>query len=393
MDERGSTSGTIRPWSLPTGLGLVTGRVPNVAQFHGGDISTGQRTRIVLEPLRRRFRHPERTAFVLSGGGNRGALQVGMLRTLLEHRIRPDFVVGCSVGAINGAAIAAEPSLATVGRLQDMWLGLDEDDILPQGLLPTTVQLALKGESIHQNGGLRRVIEQLLPVRTFEELALPFQCVATDVDAAAEHWFTTGDLIAPLLASAALPAVLPMVTIDGVRYLDGGIVNDVPVVRAVELGATHIYVLHTGSFDRPQPEPKRPIDVALQAYWIARRNRFRRDLAAIPPEVEMTVLPTGETPTLTYRDLTHTGQLISVAYLASNDFLEGRATPAPHVTSTAEPEASRLRLLIDRVRDLAGDDERMPPGDGRPEPTPAPAVGSANVGPREPDERPSGDGD
>jgi NTE family protein len=309
----------------------------------------------MLEPLRRRFRRPEKTAFVLSGGGNRGALQVGMLRALLEHRIRPDIVVGCSVGALNGAAMAAQPTLATVGRLQDLWLSLDDDDIFPSGLLPSTVQLALKGESIHGNEGLRRVIEELLPVRTFEALEVPFECVATDVDAAAEHWFSRGPLVEALLASAALPAVLPIVHIDGIRYLDGGIVNDVPVVRAVELGATHVYVLHTGSFDRPRPEPKRPLDVAFQAYWIARRHRFRRDLAAIDPEVQVTVLPTGEAPSLSYRDLTHSAELISVAYLASNDFLEGRAVSAPHVSSTAEP-ASRLRMFIDRVREPDGGD-------------------------------------
>ena len=308
----------------------------------------------MLEPIRRRFRRPEKTAFVLSGGGNRGALQVGMLRALLEHQIKPDLVVGCSVGALNGAAMAADPNLATVGRLQDLWLSLDDDDIFPSGLLPTTVQLALKGESIHGNEGLRRVIDGLLPVRTFAELRVPFECVATDVNAAAEHWFTTGPLVDALLASAALPAVLPMVTIDGVRYLDGGIVNDVPVLRAVELGATKVYVLHTGSFDRPRPEPKRPLDVALQAYWIARRHRFRRDLAAIDGDIQVTVLPTGEAPSISYRDLTHTAQLISVAYLASTDYLEGRAIPAPHVTSTAEP-ASRLRLLLDRVRDVDAD--------------------------------------
>jgi NTE family protein len=316
----------------------------------------------VLEPIRRRWRRPDKTAFVLSGGGNRGALQIGMLRALLEHRIKPDLVVGCSVGALNGAAVAADPSLGMVGRLQDLWLSLDDDDIFPAGLLPSTVQLALRGEAIHDNDGLRRVIESILPVMTFEALQVPFECVATDIDAAAEHWFSSGSLVEPLLASAAIPAVLPAVTIDGVRYLDGGIVNDVPVVRAVELGATHVYVLHVGSFGRPRPEPRRPLDVAVQAYWIARRNRFRRDLAAISGQVKVTVLPTGETPNLSYRDLTHTAELISVAYLAANDYLEGRAAPPLPVTSTPEP-ASRLKFLLDRVREIAGEEEHPAPAD------------------------------
>ena len=126
----------------------------------------------------------------------------------------------------------------------------------------------------------------MIGTRTFADLVVPFQCVATDIDQAREVWFSEGPLIEPILASAALPAVLPPVEIDGIRYMDGAVLNDVPVTRAVGLGATHVYVLHTGTFDRPRPEPRRPLDVALQAYWIARRARFQRDLAALPPDVD-----------------------------------------------------------------------------------------------------------
>ena len=208
-----------------------------------------------MRPLRGLLgRHrPAMTAFVLSGGGVLGALQVGMLRALLEHRIQPDLVLGCSVGALNGVAIAAEPSLAMVGRLQETWLDLEGRDVLPAGLLPTTVQLARKGEAVHGNEGLRTVLEEILPVATFEELAVPFQCVATDIVAAREVWFSSGTLVEPILASAALPAMLPPVEIDGVRYIDGAVVNDVPVTRAVDLGATTIYILHVGRLRPPPP--------------------------------------------------------------------------------------------------------------------------------------------
>lgn len=292
--------------------------------------------------LKRLPRPHDRTAFVLSGGGNRGALQVGMLRALLEQRIVPDLIVGCSVGALNGAAVAEEPTLARVGALQDLWLSVERSDIFPSGLLPTTVQLALRGEALHDSDGLRAVAERVLAARTFEDLTVAFQCVATDIVAADEHWFSTGPLLDPILASAALPAVFPAVEIDGVRYMDGAVVNDVPVTRAVELGATRIYVLHVGSFDRPRPEPRRPLDVALMAYWIARRYRFRRDLARIPEGIEVTVLPTGETPELRYSDLTHSGELIDIAYRAAADFLTGRSDPTLPLTSqpaSPEPDA------------------------------------------------------
>jgi len=278
---------------------------------------------------RRDGRHPKRpVGFVLSGGGNLGALQIGMMRALLEHDIRPDLIVGCSVGAINGAALAEDPTLAGALRLERLWRALDGKELMPAGWLPNTVAIARRGEAIHENHGLRRHLEQSLSARTFEELAVPFQCVATDLVGVREVWFRSGPLIEPILASAALPAVYPAVEIDGVRYLDGGIVDDVPMTRAVELGARTLYVLQVGLFSRPRPEPKRPLDVAVQAYWIARHHRFKRELAAMPPDIELHLLPTGQTPSMRYNDFTRTSELISLAYEASSAYLAGRQLPA-----------------------------------------------------------------
>jgi NTE family protein len=267
-------------------------------------------------------------AFVLSGGGNLGALQIGMMRALLEHDVRPGLIVGCSVGAINGAGLAEDPTLAGALRLERLWRALDGKELMPAGWLPNPVAIARRGEAIHENHGLRRHLEQTLTARTFEELAVPFQCVATDVVGVREVWFRSGPLIEPILASAALPAVYPAVEIEGVRYLDGGIVDDVPMSRAVELGARTLYVLQVGLFSRPRPEPKRPLDVAVQAYWIARHHRFKRELAAMPSDIELHLLPTGQTPLMRYNDFTRTSELISLAYEASSAYLAGREVPA-----------------------------------------------------------------
>jgi NTE family protein len=273
-----------------------------------------------LRDLLRRRSGP--VAFVLSGGGNLGAIQVGMLRALVEYEIRPDMILGASVGALNGAAFAQQPTLIGVARIEELWRGLDGRDVMPSGWLPGAVAIARRGESLHGNEGLRRVIEGALDVTVFEDLEVPFQCVATDVAAAREHWFESGPLVEPILASAALPAVYPAVDIDGVRYLDGAIVNDTPVSRAVDLGARTIYVLHCGSFDRPRPDPKRPLDVAVQAYWISRHHRFKRDLATLPQGIDAVVLPTGQPPLMRFNDFTRSGELIAAAYHASERFLD-----------------------------------------------------------------------
>lgn len=278
------------------------------------------------------------TAFVLSGGGNLGAIQVGMLRALVEARIRPDLVLGCSVGAMNGAAYAQEPNLVGVGRLEELWRSIDGKDVMPSGWMPSTVALARRGESVHDNAGLRRLVESVITVERFDELAIPFQCVATDVVGASEVWFDSGPLIEPILASAAIPAIYPAVEIDGVRYLDGAIVNDVPMTRAVELGASTVFVLQVGAFDRPRPEPRRPLDVAVQAYWIARHNRFKRDLVALPDDRDVVILPTGQPPIMRFNDFTHSGELMGAAYDATRSFLAARATAT--VSSTAGEGAS-----------------------------------------------------
>jgi NTE family protein len=299
-----------------------------------------------VSPLLDRFRRQHRgdaVAFVLSGGGNLGALQVGMLRALLERRIVPELILGCSVGAINGAAAAEDPSLGMVGRLQDLWRDLDYRDVLPNsGLLPTAVMMARRGVSVHGNSGLRTIIEGMVSARTFAELAVPYQCVATTVPEGAEVWFSSGSLVEPILASAALPAVLPPVEIDGVRHIDGAVVNDIPIARAVELGATTIFVLHTGSFDRPRPEPRRPIEAALQAYWIARRARFRRELEIVPADVDLILMPTGPLPPIRHDDLRHSEDLIAAAYVASLAFLDRREQEPALVRTPAVsgPDAS-----------------------------------------------------
>jgi len=329
---------------------------------------------------------PAKTAFVLSGGAAMGALQVGMLRALIERRILPDLILGCSVGALNGVVLAGGPSLATVGRMQDVWMDLIDREIVPTGLLPSPVQLVRKGESISSNEGLRSLLDEVVPEATFEDLQVPFACVATNIDDAVEHWFDAGDLASAVLASASIPAVFPAVEIDGVRYLDGAIVDDVPVQRAVELGATRIFVLQVGGVDRPRPDPKRPLDVALLAYWIARRHRLLEDLARIPDDVEVVILPHGNPVPVRYNDLSSSAHLMDIAYRASSDHLDARidgripptfgpvhdrALTEPEVVAGAD-EAAELETahrLFDAARSVIGLGE--PRGDALVEPAEA----------------------
>lgn len=267
-------------------------------------------------------------AFVLGGGGHNGAVEVGMLQALLERGIRPDLVVGASVGALNGAAVAADPTIGTVARLRDAWLNLDDEQIFGGSIFAGAANLFRSRTHLHSNGGLRRLIEGLLPAR-IEDLTVPFECVAACIERAAEHWFDEGPLADAILASAAVPGVLPPVEIGGEHFVDGGIVNSIPVSRAVERGATEIYVLQVGRVEAPLEPPRTPLQVGLVAFEIARRHRFARDLAALPDGVVAHVLPTGQPKRpglgqLNYRDFKALSRRIDRAYRSSADYLDSR---------------------------------------------------------------------
>ncbi len=276
-------------------------------------------------------------AFVLGGGGQMGAYEVGMLAGLLERGIRPDLIVGNSVGALNGAAVAADPTPETVARLRKVWLNLNEERIFGGSPFAPAANLLRRGAThLHSNRPLRQLIERMLPAKRFEDLKVPFQCVAANIERASEHWFSEGSLTEAILASCALPGILPVMEVGGEHFMDGGIVNSIPISRAVELGASEIYVLHVGRIDRPLVPPRNLIQVAAVAFEIARRHRFARDLATLPEGVVARVLPTGEDEPprydalgqLRYRNFRRTGDRIERAHAATAAYLDRMsATP------------------------------------------------------------------
>jgi NTE family protein len=269
------------------------------------------------------------TAFVLGGGGLLGAHEVGMLQALLEAGIRPDLVVGTSVGAVNGVFVAADPTAAAVHRLDEVWRGIGDSGVFNGSLFGRIGTLARSQTHIHSNEPLRRLLTDHLPVRLIEELAVPFQCVAASIERAIGHWFTAGPVVDAVLASAAVPGLLPPVRIGEEHFIDGGIVDSIPVGRAVALGARRVYVLHVGRIERPLQPPTRPWEVGLVAFEIARRCRFTEEMANLPPEVEVHVLPSGadeparqaDLSQLRYRDFKRVHERIERAYQASAEYL------------------------------------------------------------------------
>ncbi len=178
-----------------------------------------------------------KTAFVLGGGGLLGAHEVGMLRALSDAGITPDVIVGTSIGAINGAFVAADPEGAAA-RLRQMWQGDAVRQAFSGTLWGRAVRLASSGTHLHAMDPLRDMLRGMLPASDFADLKLPFHCVAASIERAQARWFSSGPIVPAVLASCAVPGLLPPVEIDGEHFFDGGLVHSIPVGRAVALGAS-----------------------------------------------------------------------------------------------------------------------------------------------------------
>ncbi|PWJ25412.1 NTE family protein [Branchiibius hedensis] len=272
-----------------------------------------------------------KTAFVLGGGGLLGATQIGGMRALLESGVHPDLVVGTSIGAINGAHIAFSPTVETLDALAEHWVRLSSARSLRdfRTVAPTDPgaerprrfgrrRIGLRRPSyLYPAGPFLRMLRSTLPTQTFDNLELPFQCVAASVERAVAQWFTSGPLAEAVMASCSVPGLFPPFRIGDEHYYDGGLVHSIPIGRAIALGATRIYVLHVGRVEQPLEPPEWPWEVGTVAFEIARRHRYMEEIAETPADIELHVMPSG----------TDDAPMVSLLHL-NTEFVTGRIDAA-----------------------------------------------------------------
>ncbi len=251
------------------------------------------------------------TALVLAGGGTRGALQIGMLQVLAEHGFVPDRIYGTSVGAVNGVAFAGDPTRAGVERMAEIWMGLTRDDVYPQGRLHGPWMYLQQRDSVFTNSGLRKVIEAGIDYERLEDAVVPVEVVATSLADGQERWFTYGSAVDAVLASTAIPAIFPPVDIGGDRYIDGAVVNNVPLRRAIDAGATRIVVLLCTPPTYTPGSPRRPVEAMLNALVISVHARFAREMSQLPPGIEVIVCTGSEDKRQDFDDFSTTAALIA----------------------------------------------------------------------------------
>ncbi|MBR7826314.1 patatin-like phospholipase family protein [Actinospica sp. MGRD01-02] len=238
-------------------------------------------------------------AFVLGGGGVRGGYQAGMIRALLERGVRPDLVVGTSVGAIQGALLAADPTPAVAARMGEFWHQALRRGVLRPGAVRAVRSLRTGQLALGSGEPLRQLLVEYLGDGCFEELAVPLQTCAASIERATARYFQHGPLIPAVMASCAMPGLLPAYRIGDEHFVDGGVVEEVPIARAVGLGARTVLVLRA---ERPERRARRerrlrvprwPWQVDRMSFELSRRHHLGVELERRPEGVSVHEVDAG----------------------------------------------------------------------------------------------------
>jgi NTE family protein len=264
------------------------------------------------------------TAFVVSGGGSLGAVQAGMLLSLAEAGIAPDFIVGTSVGAMNGGWVASRPDVAGIGALADVWRSLSRRDVFPTHLAVGLLGFLGQRRNLAPDTGLRRLLTRHLGFTRLEDAPIPLHVVATDLLSGQDVLLSSGDAVDAIAASAAIPAVLPPVKINGRDLMDGGVVNNTPLSHAVALGADLVYVLPTGYACALRESPKGAMAMALHALTLAINQRLAVDVTRFEGIVDVRVVPPLCPVRVSPMDFSHSALLIEQSYRVTRRWLARR---------------------------------------------------------------------
>ncbi|MHB8340393.1 MAG: patatin-like phospholipase family protein [Mycobacteriales bacterium] len=270
-----------------------------------------------------------RDAVVLSGGGSLGAVQVGALRSLFDAGVVPDLLVGCSVGALNAAFVAMEPTEERVEALDALWRRLDRNTVFPSCRRSVAGHLVRHDSYLYEPEGLRSLVRRWVPVSDLSDTAVPCHVVTTDLLAGAPVWWSAGDPARVLVASASLPGLLPPVEIDGTLHVDGGVTSPVPAQRAVDLGASRVWVLDvTGGSIGRRDNRMSALDVLLISFAISRHRLGTSELVTQPGQ-RIIRMPPVAVARQDLRDFSQTGALIELGAQAGRRMvLEGLGAAA-----------------------------------------------------------------
>jgi NTE family protein len=233
---------------------------------------------------------PTKTAFVFAGGGSFGAVQVGMMLSLVSHGMTADMLVGSSVGALNAAFYAGDPTPSGVERLADIWRGLQRRDVFPV-TLRTLASFLWRRDFLIPHDGIRKLIDDHVPYRNLEEAKLPIHIVTTDIITGDSVVFSKGSAAEAIVASTAIPGAFEPVHYADYYLADGALSSNTPVRIAVRKGARRLIILPTGHACANDAPPVGAVANALHALTLLIARQLVNELEDLGPEIEYFVVP------------------------------------------------------------------------------------------------------
>jgi len=233
---------------------------------------------------------PVKTAFVFAGGGSFGAIQVGMLHALAAHGIVADMVVGSSVGALNGAFYAGDPTLGGVERLATIWRGLRRRDVFPMSWR-TVVSFLWRRDFLIPHDGIRKLVDDHIPYRNLQDARLPVHIVTTDIISGDSVVLSEGSTAEAIVASTAIPGAFSPIHYKDYYLADGAISSNTPIKVAVKMGAKRLIILPTGHACANQAPPVGAVANALHALTLLIARQLVSELESLDPAIEYFVVP------------------------------------------------------------------------------------------------------
>jgi NTE family protein len=233
---------------------------------------------------------PTKTAFVFAGGGSFGAIQVGMMHSLAAHGISADMVVGSSVGALNGAYYAGDPTLQGVLRLESIWNGLHRHDVFPVNWR-TLLGFIRRRDFLIPHDGIAKLIDDHLPYRDLQDAKLPVHIVATDIITGDSVVLSEGSAALAIIASTAIPGAFAPVRYKDLYLADGAISSNTPIKVAVQKGARRLVILPTGYACASHTPPVGAVANALHALTLLIARQMVSELEDLDPAIEYFVVP------------------------------------------------------------------------------------------------------
>jgi NTE family protein len=231
-----------------------------------------------------------KTAFVFAGGGSLGAVQVGMMDSLTRHGVTADMVVGSSVGALNGAFYAGDPTPSGVARLANIWRALKRNDVFPLSFR-TLLTFLWRRDFLIPHDGIRKLIDDYIPYRNLEEARLPLHIVTTDIITGDAVVLSKGPAAEAIVASTAIPGAFSPVHYGDYYLADGAVSSNTPVRIAVKQGARRLIILPTGHACANEAPPVGALANALHALTLLIARQLVGELENLGPEIEYYVIP------------------------------------------------------------------------------------------------------